>query len=122
MARILVVDDEIESCKMLEEFLCSKGYDVFWALSTDEAIKIVKKEKPQLVLLDIIIPEKDGLECLARIKEIDNTIEVIMVTAVKDEEKAMKAMDLGAFDYITKPIDLYYLENSIMFNVFMHTR
>lgn len=122
MARILVVDDEIESCKMLEEFLCSKGHDVSWALNTDEAIKIVKTKKPQLVLLDIIIPEKDGLECLARIKEIDNTIEVIMVTAVKDEEKAMKAMDLGAFDYITKPIDLKYLENCIMFNVFMNTQ
>lgn len=122
MARILVVDDEIESCKMLEEFLCSKGHDVSWALNTDEAIKIVKTKKPQLVLLDIIIPEKDGLECLARIKEIDNTIEVIMVTAVKDEEKAMKAMDLGAFDYITKPIDLKYLENCIMFNVLMNTQ
>jgi len=120
MARILVVDDEIEVCKMLEEFLCTKGYDVSCALSTDEAIKIVETEKPQLVLLDIIMPEKDGLECLARIKEIDNTTEVIMVTAVKDEERAMKAMDLGAYDYITKPIDLNYLENCIMFNIFMN--
>ncbi len=122
MARILIVDDEIESCKMLEEFLCSKGYDVSWALNTEEAIKIVKTTPPQLVLLDIIMPEKDGLECLAKIKKIDETIEVIMVTAVKDEEKAMRAMDLGAFDYITKPIDLNYLENSIMFNVFMNVR
>lgn len=56
MARILVVDDEIESCKMLEEFLCSKGYDVSWALNTDEAIKIVKTKKPHLVLLELRIP------------------------------------------------------------------
>ena len=122
MAKILVVDDEIEVCKMLEEFLSTKGYEVFWALNTDEALKIVKAEKPQLVLLDIIMPEKDGLECMAGIKEIDSTIEVIMVTAVKDEERAMKAMDLGAYDYITKPIDLDYLENSIMFNIFMNPK
>ena len=116
MTRILVVDDEKESCCLLEEFLRSKGYEVFWTLSSQEAIRLVKRERPHLVLLDIRMPEQDGVSLLSEIKKIDREIAVIMVTAVKEEETAKEAMKRGADGYITKPIDLEYLERNILVN------
>ena len=114
MARILVVDDEKESCRFLEEFLRSKGYDTFTASTWSEALALVKRERPHLVLLDIRMPDRDGVALLSDIKGIDREIGVIMVTAVKEEEIAKEAMRRGADGYITKPIDLDYLETNIL--------
>ena len=116
MTRILVVDDEEESCRFLEEFLKSKGYDVSWALSSQEALRLIARERPHLVLLDIRMPDQDGLSLVSHIKGIDRETGVIMVTAVKDEEVAKEAMKRGADGYITKPIDLEYLERNILVN------
>lgn len=110
MARILVVDDEPEVCKMLRTFLTRKGYEVHTAFDGEEALSIFKEEKPHIVLLDIKMPKMGGIECLRRMREIDEEVGVIMTTAVKDEETGKKAMQLGAFDYIVKPISLEYLE------------
>ena len=114
MTRILVVDDEKESCRFLEEFLRSKGYEVFWTASSQEAVQLVEHERPHLVLLDIRMPDRDGLSILSDIKGIDREIGVIMVTAVKEEKIAKEAMKRGADGYITKPIDLEYLETNIL--------
>jgi DNA-binding NtrC family response regulator len=121
MARILVVDDEPDVCEMLEKFLTIKGYEVSTALSGEDALALVKKEKPHIVLLDIIMPEMDGLECLERIKEIDNEIGVIMITAIKQDEVGKKAMKLGAYDYITKPLSLQYLQDCLMVKLLQMT-
>ena len=121
MARILVVDDEQDVCDMLEKFLKIKGYEVSTALSGEDALALVKKEKPHIVLLDIRMPEMDGLECLERIKEIDKEIGVIMITALKQEEVGKKAMESGAYDYITKPLSLQYLQDCLMVKLLQMT-
>ena len=121
MARILVVDDEPEVGNMLKKFLTKKGHDVYTALNGEEALEVVKKERPHIVLLDIIMPKMDGIECLKRIREIDKEVGVIMITAVKQEEVGKQALKLGAFDYITKPLSLQSLEDCLLVKLFQMT-
>lgn len=111
---VLVVDDEKAVCDMLNKFLTKQGYKVFIALSGMEALKIVKDKHPQVILLDIKMPEMNGLVALQKIKELDKKAGVVMITAVKDEEIGKKCMALGAYDYVTKPFGLEYLENVLM--------
>src|SRR5512140_1144890 len=101
MGKILVVDDEAEVVRLLQDFLTSKGYEVSTALNGVAALARVKETKPDIVLLDIMMPGIGGIDTLKEIKRIDPTIAVIMVTAVVDEELANRAVKLGAFDYIT---------------------
>ncbi len=112
--RILVVDDEQEICNFLQEFLTKKKYEVVTALDAEAALQAVKESRPHLVLVDIRMPEKDGVTLLKEIKAIDREIGVIMVTAIRDEKIAKRTMQLGADGYITKPIDLDYLETNIL--------
>jgi DNA-binding response OmpR family regulator len=114
MERILVVDDKIEVCNVLKEFLDSKGYETHIALTGRTALSQVKEVKPRIVLLDIIMPGMGGIDVLKEIKKIDPTVGVIMVTAVDDHELAMQTLELGADDYITKPLDLNYIELVVM--------
>ncbi len=114
MAVILVVDDEKEVVDMLQEFLLAKGYTVHTARNGREALDLVKKVRPHIVLLDIIMPEMDGITVLKEIKKIDPAIGVVMATAVKDEALGKGAMDMGAYDYVVKPFDLNYLENVLL--------
>lgn len=113
--KILVVDDEKVVCDMLSKFLAKKGYEAIIALSGEEALRKVKKERPHVVLLDIKMPKMDGIVVLQRIKEIDKKIPIIiMITAVKDDAIGRKCLELGAADYITKPFGLEYLENVLL--------
>lgn len=114
MGRILVVDDEVEACNVLEEFLSSKGHEVYTALDGPTAISKVQEVKPQIVFLDMIMPGMGGMDVLREIKKLDPDVTVIMVTVVTDHEQAKKTLELGAYDYITKPVDLNYMENVIM--------
>ncbi|MEN8686447.1 MAG: sigma-54 dependent transcriptional regulator, partial [Desulfuromonadales bacterium] len=104
--KILVVDDEHLIRWSLEQSLMKQGYDVATAASGEEAVKQVQDEAPELVLLDIQLPGMDGLEVLEKVKEIDGDIIVVMVTALGVLETAVKAMRLGAYDYINKPFNL----------------
>jgi DNA-binding NtrC family response regulator len=104
--KILVVDDEHLIRWSLEQSLIKQGYDVATAASGEEAVKQVQDEAPELVLLDIQLPGMDGLEVLEKVKEIDGEIIVVMVTALGVLETAVKAMRLGAYDYINKPFNL----------------
>ena len=108
--KILVVDDEQAVCDVLKKFLTKEGYKVSTVLSGEEAIKKVKKEKPHIVLLDIRMPDMDGIEALKRIRKIDKKVGIIMITAVKEDAVGRKCMELGAYGYITKPFDFDYLE------------
>ncbi len=121
MARILVVDDEQEVCDMLKKFLTKREHTVYMALDGEEALSIVKEERPHIVLLDIRMPKMNGIECLKLIKEIDKEVGVIMITAVKEEEIGKQALKLGAFDYITKPLSLKYLEDCLMVKLLQMT-
>ena len=119
--RVLVVDDEAEGVELLREFLSAKGYEVITASDGDEALRKVKEERPHLILLDIQMPKMDGLEVLRRLREIDKEVGVIMITGVNEQEIARQAMALGAFDYIVKPLDLPYLEQSLWYKISMMT-
>jgi DNA-binding NtrC family response regulator len=105
-SRILVVDDEHLIRWSLEQSLKKQGYDVVTAASGEEAVKQVQDESPELMLLDIQLPGMDGLQVLEKVKEIDGEIIVVMVTALGVLETAVKAMRLGAHDYINKPFNL----------------
>jgi len=102
---ILVIDDELD---MLETFrsILKKHYDVLTSNSGKDALGKLEEERIDLCLLDIKMPDMDGIEVLKRIKEIDRDIDVIMVTALKDVKLAVEAMKHGAFEYINKPFDV----------------
>src|SRR3989338_673328 len=109
---ILVVDDE-KSMRDSMNMLLRDNYNVHMAKSGKEAIKSVKNHNIDLVLLDIRLPEIDGIEVLKIIKGIDDSIEVIMVTAVITVGRAVEAVRHGAYDYITKPFDIQTLTEQI---------
>jgi two-component system, NtrC family, response regulator AtoC len=104
--RILVVDDEHLIRWSLEQNLRKQEYDVLTAGSGEDALKIIREEQPDLVLLDIQLPGISGLEVLEKIKDFDEDIIVIMVTAHGGLETAVNAMRMGAYDYINKPFNL----------------
>ena len=115
---ILIVDDESKNVELFIARLSSRGYRTVGVGSGGEAIKQVKTEKPGLVLLDIMMPEMDGFETLQKIKEIDKDIPVIMVTSLRDENEALRCIDLGAGAYISKPVDIDNLEENLYINAF----
>jgi DNA-binding response OmpR family regulator len=114
LCKILTVDDQMGIDSFFYEFFTARKYEVFNATSGKEALKIVEKEKPRIILLDINMKGMDGIETLKKIKEIDKDVSVIMVTGVKDEDVAKKAKELGADDYITKPLSLEYLDKVVL--------
>jgi DNA-binding response OmpR family regulator len=99
---ILVVDDEPRYLRLVEANLMPEGYQVFLANDGNQAIDIVLKRHPDLVLLDVMMPEPNGFEVLIRLREFSN-IPVIIVTARGSESDRVKGLDLGADDYIVKP-------------------
>ena len=121
MSRVLVVDDEPHALELLTEFLTAKGYEVITASNGDEALCKVKEERPHLILLDVCMPKMSGLEVLHRVREIDREVGIIMVTALHEEETGRMALRLGAFDYITKPLDFKYLERSLFHKIMLMT-
>ena len=113
----MVVDDDPNTVGLLEEFLRAKGYEVLTAGDGVEALRTVKEERPHVILLDVKMPELDGLEVLRRLREIDKEVGVIMITVMDEQEIGREAMALGAFDYIVKPLDLDYLERSLWYKI-----
>ena len=104
--KILVVDDEHLIRWSLEQNLTKQGYDVTTASSGEEALKLAKEESPDLMLLDIQLPGMNGMDVLEKVKENEEDIIVIMVTALGVLETAVKAMRMGAYDYVNKPFNL----------------
>jgi len=104
--KIMVVDDEHLIRWSLEQNLKKQGYEVVTAASGEDALKLLKDDAPDLMLLDIQLPGIDGLTVLERVKEMEEEIIVIMVTALGVLETAVKAMRMGAYDYINKPFNL----------------
>ncbi len=104
-ARILVVDDEYLIRWTLQQNLEKEGYEVLLAETGEEALEKMRQEAPDLALLDIKLPGMDGYEVLEKALKIDEGIIPIMITAYDEVDKVVKAMKLGAFDYISKPFD-----------------
>jgi DNA-binding response OmpR family regulator len=115
---ILVVDDDPKNLELLAVKLSQEGYRVITAQSGKDALEAIKLEKPGLVLLDIMMPKMNGIETLKRIKALEPSIPVAMVTAVWDDDEARKAIEAGAYEYITKPVNMEYLELAVLVKLF----
>lgn len=102
MTRILAVDDEPRFLRLVKANLEVEGHQVITAANGQEAVEMVVKEKPDLVLLDVMMPELDGFETCERIREF-SSVPIIMLTAKGEEDDRVKGLNLGADDYIVKP-------------------
>jgi len=104
MAKILVVEDEVSLQKSLTEFLEEEKFEVISALDGEKGLAMAQKEKPDLILLDIILPKKDGYEVLAELKQAEQTkrIPVILLTNLEGPEDVEKAFEKGASTYLVK--------------------
>jgi len=107
-AKILIVDDVPKNIQVLGSTLRSKGYQVIPATSGEQALRAAATHTPDLILLDVMMPEMDGYQVFAKLKENGRTadIPVIFVTALTDEQDETKGLEMGAVDYITKPIKI----------------
>ncbi|MBI3036436.1 response regulator [Candidatus Woesearchaeota archaeon] len=105
--KILVVDDEPNILKLVSFILASKGYDVIEASGGAEGITKAKAEKPDLIVLDVMMPKMDGFEAAKKLKADPATrdIPILMLSSKAQFEDKMKGIDSGAMDYITKPFE-----------------
>jgi DNA-binding NtrC family response regulator len=113
MTKILIVDDDVASCRTLQLHLRSQGYEVAMGHSVDEGLEAADRSDPELIILDIRMPGRSGLEGLPEFKERFPRTPVIMITAFHDMESTIEAMQKGAEDYIHKPIDIDELDAAI---------
>ncbi len=102
MPTILVVDDDRDICEALKIYLAPAGHDVLTAYNGKEALEVLAKEQVDLVLMDIMMPQMDGISATEKIRETSN-IPVILLTAKSEENDKIHGLDIGADDYITKP-------------------
>jgi len=105
--RILIVEDNQENIDLLYYFLSPQGYELTAVMDGQEAIKAVESEKPDLILLDIMLPKLDGFAVCERLKKNNETksIPIIMLTALKDLKDKIKSLEVGADDFISKPFE-----------------
>lgn len=112
-ATIMIVDDEPRACQLFEKILREEGYRVVTATSGQLALELVSEARPQLILLDIVMPEMDGLATLKELRRQRYSCTVILLTAQGTLQTAREAMMLGAYDYITKPFNLEFLKSVV---------
>lgn len=113
MAKILVIDDDRSIAESLDLYLTEEGHTVFTALTGTDGLNAYVKHNPDVVILDIRLPDIDGFTVLEDLREEDENIKVIMITAFHDMDSTIKAMKFGAFDYIHKPINIEELDMAI---------
>src|SRR5438552_11728755 len=110
MTKVLVVEDERKMRRLLQILLERMGIDSVAAESGEEALRCFQAEKIDLILTDLKMPGMTGLELLAKLRELDADVPVILLTAFGTVQTAVEAMKLGAFDYVLKPFDLEAVE------------
>ena len=104
MANILICDDERDIVSALKIYLSSEDYTLFEAYTGREALEIVKKNDIHLILMDIMMPEMDGISATAKLRE-DYNIPIILLTAKSEDTDKVLGLNVGADDYITKPFN-----------------
>ena len=113
LGRLLLVDDETPVLDVLSEYFSTQGYAVETASTGADALAAARGDRPDLVLLDIRMPGMDGVEVLKRLRGLDPSLAVIMVTANEDMALARETLKIGAFDYVSKPFDFRYLDRAV---------
>ncbi len=112
---MLIVDDEEKNCKLLEVFAGADGYRTLVAMDGDQGVALARKERPDVVLLDLMMPGMDGFEVARRLKNLPDTagIPVIVVSSLDDSASRSRMRDCGIAKILTKPIDRWELSRSI---------
>jgi two-component system sensor histidine kinase/response regulator len=113
--KILIIDDQVDNFEIMEAFLSKDAYQLYYASSGMKAFALLKTVEPDVILLDIMMPEMDGTEVCKRLKgsDIHKNIPVIMVTALDTKEDLAHALDQGANDFVTKPINSLELRSRV---------
>jgi DNA-binding NtrC family response regulator len=111
--RVLIIDDEVMYSKEVAEFLKSLNYQVVIANHPFEGLKILEQQEIDLIVLDIKMPEMDGITLLKKVRELYPNIEVIMITGHGDMDSVIDALRLGALDFINKPFGAFEIQSSI---------
>lgn len=117
--RILIVDDDEQVRNFVSAALRREGYSIIICSNGEEAISKLDQDKPQLVLLDILMPGINGMDVLQHLKRMNKPPSVIMMTAVTDETISSRTMALGAWDYLVKPFALERLRELVALNLFL---
>jgi DNA-binding response OmpR family regulator len=111
--KVLVIDDEPSIVELFTDYLNGQGFDVISAGGGEEGLDRLRLDSPDIVLLDMRMPELDGLETLRRIRKVNLRVPVLMVSGNDDIAAAKEAIALGAFDYTLKPVDFNYLSRAL---------
>lgn len=114
---ILIVDNEEESLELLREISKEEDYTVLTTVNSKEALELLEAERPNLVILNLSTSDMNEIKILRRIKKIDENIEVLIITDYGTMKAARTAMELGAYDYVTKPFDNDYIR-ALIKNIF----
>ncbi len=115
MPCVLIVDDEATLRESLRAELELAGYEVHEAADGIAGLEQVARFLPNVIFLDVRLPGMNGLEALRQMREIDREVGVILITGVDDAEVGRLAVELGACDYLVKPLDLTYLDRSLWY-------
>ncbi len=102
--KILIVDDDAALVRLFDQFLTGKGYEVLKASNGQEALRLFFAHKPDLVLLDIVMPEMDGWQTCSRIRDLSDVPIIMLTGQQKDEDDVARGLDYGADDYLLKPV------------------
>jgi CheY-like chemotaxis protein len=111
---ILIVDEDPVHLRFISERLESEGFRIITAGHGEQGMRFVDQRMPDLVLLDVLLPDMDGMDMLSALKRAHPEMPVVIVTGLWDEQEGQKAFKLGAFDYITKPVVMDYLKLAIL--------
>ena len=103
MATILVVDDSEFMRRVIRNILESGGHKVIEARNSDDAIRVFREQGADIITMDIVMPETDGIEAVRRLKEMDEEVKIIMISALGHQRTVMRALEAGALDFIMKP-------------------
>lgn len=113
MSRLLIIDDDVASCRTLQLHFSGQGHQVDLAHTVDDGLSVARENPPDVIVLDIRMPGRSGLEGLPEFKAVGSDVPVIMITAYHDMDSTIQAMKRGADDYIHKPVDIDELDQAV---------
>src|ERR1700738_1234301 len=108
--RVLIADDDVTAHDLWRDILSSWGYEVAFAEDGEKALELIGSFRPNILLCDLRMPRRDGLELLGDINESGPALITLMISGVSEIPDAVRSIKLGAYDYLTKPLDLHRLE------------